>query len=313
MRRALVYFFLACQPLAAGPAADLARAIHDNTLDRDTCYRVRDLTLFKEDIRIYLTDGYLIFSKPVAGRPIAAVFTTDVEGGDGEVILRPPSLAERRSLASYTGSPNLDTHFQAAIFYFTSDIYQGLMAQIPNNPANRKAPEVGALMDEQWAPTLRNIGANYEPRLVLDLMNAPSRKPDFFSGIFRSAKAGDFDVLYDPENPDQIAAGQFVERENRSYFDVWTHFPARSSRERANYVPLRLDLSDFRIQATVEADLSLNAVTRVKAKANSDGIRIVPFDIAREMSVTEVKVNGMPAEVLPRRPLPAAVRTLSSW
>jgi hypothetical protein len=305
MRRALVYFFLACLPLAAGPAADLARAIHDNTLDRDACYRVRDLTLFKEDIRVYLTDGYLIFSKPVAGRPIAAVFTTDVEGGDGEVILRPPSLAERRSLASYTGSPNLDTHFQAAIFFFTGDIYQALMAQIPNNPANRKAPEVGALMDEQWAQSLRNIGVNYEPRLVLDLMNASSRKPDFFSGIFRSAKAGDFDVLYDPENPDQIAAGQFVERENRAYFDVWTHFPARSSRERANYIPLRLDLSDFRIQATVEADLSLNAVTLVKAKTNSGGIRVVPFDIAREMAVTEVKVNGMPAEVLQREVSPA--------
>ena len=211
MRRALVYFFLACLPLAAGPAADLARAIHDNALDRDACYRVRDLTLFKEDIRIYLSDGYLIFSKPVAGRPIAAVFTTDVEGGDGEVILRPPSLAERRSLASFTGSPTLDTHFQASLFFFTGDVYQGLMAQIPNNPANRKAPEVGALMDEQWAQSLRNISANYEPRLVLDLMNASSRKPDFFSGVFRSATAGDFDVLYDPENPDQIAAGQFVD------------------------------------------------------------------------------------------------------
>src|SRR5215510_13941281 len=82
-----------------GTAADTARAIRENSFDRDECYRVRDLTLVKEDIKVYLTDGYLIFSKPVAGRRMAAVFSTDVEGGDGEVILMPPDRAERRSLA----------------------------------------------------------------------------------------------------------------------------------------------------------------------------------------------------------------------
>jgi hypothetical protein len=38
-----------------GKAADTAR--YANSFDRDECYRVRDLTLLKEDIKIYLTDG----------------------------------------------------------------------------------------------------------------------------------------------------------------------------------------------------------------------------------------------------------------
>src|SRR6516164_823531 len=130
-------------PLAAGPATDLARAIRENSLDSDACYRIRDFTLFKEDIRFYLNDGYLIFSKPVAGRPLAAVFSADVENGSGEVILRPPNFAERRSLASYTGSPNLDESLQAAIFFFTGGQYQSLREQIPNNPTNRRVPEMG--------------------------------------------------------------------------------------------------------------------------------------------------------------------------
>src|SRR5262245_48914694 len=108
----LVLLLLLAVPALAGPAADLARAIRENSFDRDECYRVRDLTVVKEDIRIYLTDGHLIFSKPVAGRRIAAVFTADVEGGDGEVLLLPPDRAERRSLAVYTNSPNLDEHFR---------------------------------------------------------------------------------------------------------------------------------------------------------------------------------------------------------
>src|SRR5271163_3405096 len=105
--------------LAAGPsAAHLARSIREAGLDPDQCYRVRDFTFQKEDIRIYFTDGYLIFSKPVAGQRRAAVFTAEVEGGDGEVLLLPPFRGERQSLALFTQSPNLDEHYQAALMIF---------------------------------------------------------------------------------------------------------------------------------------------------------------------------------------------------
>src|SRR6476469_413364 len=99
-------------PTPGATAADVARAIRENSFDRDQCYRVRDLTLVKEDIRLYFTDGHLIFSKPVEGRPIAAVFTTDVEGGDGEVILIPPDRGERETLSKYIHAPNLNEHFK---------------------------------------------------------------------------------------------------------------------------------------------------------------------------------------------------------
>src|SRR5579871_583616 len=300
MRRVLFWLVAISLPVAAGPANDLARAIRENALDRDACYRVRDLTLTKEEISVYLTDGYLMFGKPVAGRPVNAIFTTDVEGGDGEVLLRPPTLAERRSLASYTGSPILDEHFSSALFVFTGDQYQTLLAQMPKNPANKKVPEVGALMDERWSPTVRNFLASYDTRLVLDLLNAPGRKADFFSGIFRSAKNANFEVIYDPENPDQIAAGQFAQRNGLTFFDIWAHFPARSARNGRAPTPLHADLSAFRIQATVQPDLTLSAVTRVKVKIAADAIRAVPFNIAQEMKVGQVTVDGVPAEVLQR-------------
>src|SRR6185437_15472333 len=104
MRRLPALLMLFCLPVFGGAAADLARAIRENSFDRDECYRVRDLTLSREDIRIYLNDGHLLFSKPVAGRRIAALFAADVEGGDGEVLLLPPNRAERSSLARYIHS-----------------------------------------------------------------------------------------------------------------------------------------------------------------------------------------------------------------
>jgi len=298
-RRLFGALLAACLPLAAGPAADLARAIRENTLDRETCYRVRDLTLFKEDIRFYLTDGYLIFSKPIAGRPVAALFTTEVENGNAEVILRPPNMAERRSLASYTGSPNLDESFQAALFFFTGDVYQSLMEQIPNNPTNRRMPEIGALLEEKWNPVLRNFSGGLDLRLSLDILNGPARRPDFFAAAIQGSKGNNFNVFFDPDNADQIAAGQFVARNGRNFFDVWTLFGARSSPAAATK-PLRIDLSDYRISATVDPGLTLTAVTKVKVKTAIEGLRALPFDIAREIAVSEVTVDGMPAEFLLR-------------
>ena len=81
--------FQSNSPTPGGSAADLARNIHDAGLDPAECYRVRDLSFVKDDIKLYLNDGYLIFSKPVLGQRLAAVFTSNVEGGDGEVIVIP--------------------------------------------------------------------------------------------------------------------------------------------------------------------------------------------------------------------------------
>jgi hypothetical protein len=293
----LPILLLASMPLSAGTASDMATAIRENTLDRDECYRVRDLKLVKDDLRIFLTDGYLIFGKPIAGRRVAAVFTSQVENGDGEVILRPPNLAERRSLASFIGAPNLDDHFRAAVFLFTGEDYQELMAQIPNNPANQKAAEMGALLESQWTPTLRNISSSYDTRLALDLLNSPVRRPGLFFAVVDSAQLGNYNLFDDPENLDQMAAGQYTERNNRAFFDIWTQFPARAGKARSSLGP---ELSDFRIEAAVDADLNLSAVTRVKVKTAVDGMQVLPFDVAREMVVSEVKVNGRPAEVLKR-------------
>src|ERR1039457_4029436 len=156
VRKLLALAWLLTFPVHGGGGAAIARARRGDRFRRDQCYRVRDLRVVKEDIKIYLTYGYLIFSKPVAGRRTAAVFSTDVEGGDGEVILLPPDRAERRSLAAFADTPNLNEHIRAAVLLFTGDVYDRLLAQIAANPANRKAPEMAPLLDEQWRPGVRS-------------------------------------------------------------------------------------------------------------------------------------------------------------
>ena len=299
MRWFLALALVSQAPLTAGTAADIARAIRENGFDRDECYRVRDLRLVKEDLRIFLADGHLIFSKPVAGRRIAAAFVADVEGGDGEVILLPPDRAERRSLATYIDSPNLDEHIRSALFLFTGDDYDRLMSQMPNNPANQKAPEMAALLDEQWSPALRNIGVGFAPRLTLDLLDTGGLKNGLLTGLFSSPKLGNFDVTFDPMGDEQMVAGQVTARNGIAFFDIWTSFAARSFRMDPTLHRPEVVLRDYRIEATVNPDLSMNVVTRVKVRPTMDGAAEV-FEISPQMTVTEAFVDSRPAEVLQR-------------
>jgi hypothetical protein len=288
---------------AGGAAANLVRAMRELTFDRDSCYRVRDLEIVKEDIRIYLNDGHLILSKPLAGKPIAAVFAADVEGGDGEVLLLAPDRAERASLAAHIHSPNLDEHFLSALFVFTGDDASVLEAQIAASPSSRKSPEVGALMDEEWSPALRNLSGGYRARLVLDLLGGPARKLGLFTGIFAGRKVGNFEMAYDPESPEQILAGAIEIHDGRAQFQSWTSFPARSARR--NPAPPRPDftVADYRIDASIGEDLGLAVVTRCRIVPLADNLSAVDFDIADAESVSSVRVDGRQAEVLEPEPL----------
>ncbi len=148
MRWVLWVLVCVCPCLAGGAqsAADVAREVREMSLDPGECYRVRDLALRKDEARIFLTDGYLIFAKPIAGVvAMSAVFTADVEGGDAELLVLPPNRGERRSLASYIGAPNLDEHLTAAVLIFSHDWSTKLAgAESSRMPLTRKA--------RKWAP-----------------------------------------------------------------------------------------------------------------------------------------------------------------
>jgi hypothetical protein len=286
---------------AAGlTAAETARAVRDVGLDLDECYRVRDLGLYKEDIKLYFNDGYLIFSKPLAGERVAAVFTADVEGGDGEILLLPPLRGERQSLARFTGSPNLDEHFHSALLMFTDDSGRMLLDSIQNGGFGRKAPEMAALLAERWTPVVANILDSFVPRIAGDLLS-PGRTDGLLLAALGGKTLGNFDVLYDPYSPEQILAGQLRERNQRVVYDVWTSFAARRFRTGSLTLPEPpFTLSQFRIDASLDENLRLRAVTRVSMKIGAQPRRAFAFEVSRAEQVTAARIDGAPAELLIR-------------
>jgi len=285
---------------AASPgAADLTRSIREMGLDPAACYRVRDLSFAKEDIRLYLTEGYLIFSKPVMGQRLAAVFTADVEGGDGEVILIPPTRGERQSLASFTQSPNLDEHLRSALLISTDGSTATLFDRMEKEDAGKPAPEVGAILANQWSPVVSNIGGAMEMRLIEDLASFRPQSRGLLFLALSGKMLGNFDVISDSATDGRIAVRQRTPRDGTFGYSLWTSFFSRSVRNgtQPKFEP-GFTLSRYRVDAAIGADLGVKAVTRVAVRAGANPVRAFLFAIARAMQVKSVRIDGQPAELL---------------
>ena len=290
-------------PSPGGSAADLARTIRETGLDPAECYRVRDLSFVKDDIKLYLNDGYLIFSKPVLGQRLSAVFSTDVEGGDGEAIVIPPTRSERQSLAGFTQSPNLDEHFRAVLMVSTEGSVARLLQSLEHEAGAKKAPEMGTVLAEQWGPVVSNISGPMQMRLVADLWSTRSGETGIAFFAVSGKTLGNFDILSDARANHRMMVRQHVEREGHDDFDVWTDFiPRKFSRDNPNALgaaPVQeFKLSHYRIDTEIGSDLAVKAVTRVTLRTGRDALRVFPFEIARAMQVNAVRIDGVPAELM---------------
>jgi len=317
-----VYAFQGPPPAALpSTAADLARLIRESGMDPAECYRVRDLSFVKDDIKLYLNDGYLIFSKPVMGQRLSAIFTTDVEGGDGEVIVIPPTRSERQSLAAFTQSPNLDEHVKTILMILTDDSMAVLRTALEQQgEAAKKAPSAGALLAEHWDPVVANISGPMQMRLVADLWSVRPGKTGLALFVISGATLGNFDILSDARSNHRMIMRQRVERDGRDEINVWTDFLPRriTSKTSGDQRPLaprpapqpdwEFTLSNYRIDAEIANDLGVRAVTRVSAQIGPDPVRAFPFDIARNMQVSAVRIDGAPAELMRDESLRGRIR-----
>ena len=294
----LIFPALSQSPAASHAAADLGKSLLSAGLDPAQCYRIRDLIITREDARFYLTDGYLIFGKPVDGAPVSAVFIADTEGDDGELLMLPSDRSERRSLAANSGAPTLDEHFTSALFVFTGTEDRALLNQVRQHPGVRNVPDIGAIMAERWTPRLSAAVAGLESRLVLDLVSEPQAR-GFFQAFILGRKLGSFDLAYEPRSSEQLSTGQIATRDGNAWWNTWTSFTSRSHRGAPPPEP-EMRILSYRIEATLDASLNLRCVTRVRVQIRNASRTAIPFDLSRQMRATAAKIDGEPAEVYQR-------------
>lgn len=306
----LLPFFALSLPWAQTPAQDgraaaIGAQLRTEGFDRQQCYRVRDLALVRDEVRLYFTDGYLMLAKPINGRRTAAVFIADEEG-DAEVLVMPPLRSERLSLANFNGGvPTLSQHFRDALLVFTDDTADEFLAHITKTKA-RNSPETGTLIASNWDETLKNLYSSFSVRLAQDLLD-PEPQLGFAFAALALKSVGALDVMVDPRAAQQITVGRLTVRNDRLFYDVWCHFSGRSWRtgQRAVAQP-EFKLSNYRIDASVDQNLRVSVTTRVELTPATP-LAALAFEISPQMRVTEAKVDGQPSEVYLRESLRATL------
>ncbi len=285
---------------AFGSAADVARQIRETGLDPRECYRVRDLEIRRGEASIFLNEGLLIFQRPVSGRTLAAVFTAEVEGGDAEILLIPPSRSERASLSRFTHTPNLEERFRSAVLLFTDGTAPEMLAAVRQSPAVRPAPEEGFLLAAQWNPVLANLFRSFEVRMMDDLLSSRPQREGFFFATLSSVTLGNFDLLFDPRARRQLMAGQVVHRDGRTFYDIWTNFESRDFRTGMRRPPdPTVKVDNYRIEATLSEDLRLTVRSAMSLKSEQVSASL-PFEISPRMQVTAAEIDGRAVEVFAR-------------
>jgi Peptidase family M1 domain len=277
-------------------AAEIASQFDHLALDSNETYHVRDFQLVRGDLKFYLTDGTISFATPVAGRPVAMVFTAlDSEFGDAELLVLPARRSERQSLASFTKSPNLDEHFRAAVFFFTDETRDEILRQVEKH-ASDKTPEVATQIAEQWNPVLRSLAADLDVRLIASLFDGHSPNHGVFDCVLRGKQFGTFDVVYQPDEPEPTAIGSVDAGSGTPHFRLWASFMPRHPPP-PETPPAGLNLANFRIDTTIHADLSQSSVTEAEVSFQHGPVRAIELQISSRMLISAASVDGEPAEV----------------
>lgn len=266
--------------------------LHQLSIDPAQTFRVRELQLARGDIKVYLNEGILAFTKPVAGHVVAAIFTTaNTEAGDAEVLVLPPNRSERASLARFTKTPNLDEHFTSAVFFFSDDSAKELRSQIDDHPLH-PAPDEGKELATNADIALRADANEIDIKMTQALLDNHQPDRGFFYGIIGGRSLGIFDVVYEPSRPEPVLLGHIATASDSQFFQVWCSF--RPRRKAPAYDSTR-SISDYRLDTVIHPDLTMVSKASFAYHAAADDGRAISLELSSHLHVTAAQVDGKPA------------------
>jgi len=269
--------------------AELYARIRSVGLDPSRVYRVRDASLERPNLSLTFEDGTLIFTEDICGRITGAFFV-----GDGEVLLQPPNRVERASLALFTGMAILEEPFSSAYLRFNDDTAEVLQPFLTATSWTNES-------FKEWDDASRSL-ADYDTlRLFMDFSHflpgttanaTPQKFPEMLHLHLVGRTLGSFEVSWDVESPEPLVIGQLRAKDNLGYFDIWTAFaPALAAGQEA--APARSDvtIAGYRIEASVEPPVQLQAVTEADLRVRKGGERALLFELSRYLKVSAVESN----------------------
>jgi hypothetical protein len=268
---------------------ELYDALNALRIDPAATYRLEPenrVSLRRGDATLLFDEGKLAFFFALDGRITGAVFS-----GRGHALAAPRDPVEKQQMARFLNAAVLDEDFTSAYMRFTGETAQELLSEL-------RAAKAPAESDDAFASRWNEIAAQFNPGQSLRMLDAlltESPKPYFYAGVDGTV-TGPFDIFYDLQREEPFRLGQPRHASGRntgpSYYDVWVSYalPGDAGGSAA------FRALNYAIDTTIEANRQLEATATVEFAAISGGERLLPFALARSLTVDGV-TDGQGASV----------------
>jgi hypothetical protein len=288
-------------------------------LDPQAAVAVHDLEIDLGEATFRVDRGALIPTTPVGGTPAELVFQ-----GEARFVLDPPDPLEAEQLRLFTGTDLLDVSVHAAVLVLPQDDVVGiLLEREPAHDLDAGALTAAEDLYRKWRNGAPRRRFGVDSALLRDTVGDAGGSR-FFAAWCVSERVGEFHYLFDPDEYEQVAVGQFVplslgdadqnrverlirrgKREGRysqlrlqdlGDWDTWFATTRRSSS--GAVVPGRRGFEPERY--TLEVDLArkslwMTATARIDLTATRSGRRAVRLRLFPDLVVNTVSdENGNP-------------------
>jgi hypothetical protein len=259
----------------------LLKQLNELQLDPAQIYFIRDTQITRGRANIYFNRGFIGFLAPVAGEITGAVFE-----GDGEILLVPPSPAEKLNLVRFTDSPILTEKFTSAYMRFTDQTAKELLANARRPEPDDVEQPTGFL--DQWNSTVRLFNQDYSMRVLQDLLG--DRTLPFFHAHFQGVDRGIFELSMDDRLLEDVQVGAAQRSHGELFSDVWCSFASRDSESKEGLLRAgSASVRSYKIDTKINEDHSLVGRAELELQSNSSADRVLVLELSRRLSVTEVK------------------------
>jgi hypothetical protein len=285
--------------VAPSATLKLYRELRSVGLDRTHLYRAREIAIDREDFHLYLTNGTLAFIRAVNGRVTGALFE-----GEGEILLNPPDQVERQSLGLFTGAGVLTESFTGVYLRFNDDTYNELRSAL--QPIEGESEPMAT--PEATVETLAEVDSlRLLCSFTSDAKIGGEAGDRYLHARIAGTHLGIFDVVYDSLSEEQISVGKLTVNNNVSYYNIWMSFPARRARAEKNPAARVIDpwksfLSARIVQSQISARLlppeEIEADATLQIHVKNGGQKLLFFELARALKVSEVTSDGRPLEFI---------------
>lgn len=275
---------LSCLLIGAGVSA--ADESPRDTYDQLNALRVEPASVYeieganrielrRGDVQISFEQGKLAFLQAFNGSVTGAVFS-----GRGHAFAAPRDVVEKQQMARFLGAPVLDQDFFSACLRFSDDTADNLLHQLS---AGGLLPHQDSSFVALWNPALNTLNPSPSLRILFETLSQ-NPKP-FFRASFDGVAIGPFDVIFDQARDESVMFGQSKKSAaGAAIYNVWASYKAPGSA--APVAAFRA--LHYSIETSILANTSLEAKTEVRFRAETDGERVVIFQLSRMLNVGEV-------------------------